>query len=101
MRAQATIAVSEKRPTGVVQEPTREEKENRFSNDGLLVMTSLDLNRNSAAVLRKASEGTVVITRHQKAVAYLVSPDEWQQLGKRIKELEWRLVCADAIENLA
>ncbi len=42
-----------------------------------------------------------MITRHQKAVAYLVSSDEWQEIGRRIKELEFRLVCAGGFDKLA
>jgi prevent-host-death family protein len=94
MRAQNTIATSGGRPTTVAHQPIAEDRESRFNNDGFIMMTSVELNRNSGAVLRQASEGTVCITRHQKAVAYLVSSDEWQQIGRRIKELEFRLICA-------
>ncbi len=95
MQAQRTIVRFDARPAVAIPEPKAPEKESRFSNDGHIVLTSFELNRNSGAALRQACEGTVVITRHRKAVAYLVSPHEWQQIGRRLKELERRLGCVD------
>jgi prevent-host-death family protein len=85
----------EQRPAANVLELEKEEAGCRFNQDGFTILTSVELNRNPAGVLRQASEGTIVITRHQKTVAYLVSPLQWQQLERRIKELEFSLMCGD------
>jgi prevent-host-death family protein len=66
---------------------------NRFNQDGFAIVTCMHLNRNPSEVLRQASEQTVVVTRHQKTVAYVVSPVHWRQLEQRIKELEFNLRC--------
>jgi prevent-host-death family protein len=91
MRTHSAIAQAGQRPVADVQESKQDEKGNRFNQDGFVMVTSLDLNRHPAAALRQATEGTVVITRHQKTVAYLVSPDQWQRIERRIKELEFQV----------
>jgi prevent-host-death family protein len=95
MSTQSATSGHKQRPVVSVMELEKEEGDSRFNHDGFAIVTSVDLNRNPAGVLRQASEGTIVITRHQKTVAYLISPLQWQQLERRIKELEFRLMCSD------
>jgi prevent-host-death family protein len=95
MSTQSAMSGHRQRPVVSVMELDKEEGESRFNHDGFAIVTSVDLNRNPAGVLRQASERTIVITRHQKTVAYLISPLQWQQLERRIKELEFRLMCGE------
>jgi prevent-host-death family protein len=95
MSTQSAVSGHKQRPIADGPVSGREDEDSRFNHDGFAIVTSVDLNRNPAGVLRQASEGTIVITRHQKTVAYLVSPLQWQQLERRIKELEFSLMCGD------
>jgi prevent-host-death family protein len=93
MSTQDAMSGHGQRPAANVMPLEKDEADSRFNCDGFAVVTSVDLNRNPAGVLRRASERTIVITRHQKTVAYLVSPRQWGELERRIKELEFRLIC--------
>jgi prevent-host-death family protein len=57
-----------------------------------------DLRQRQDQVLRKLSEGPVILTQHGRASVVLVSPEQWNQMVEQIEDLQDAL---DAVEARA
>lgn len=51
-----------------------------------------EFSRNPSKVLRDASESPVLVCRHQRPIAYVVSIEQWMEMASKIKDTELRTV---------
>jgi len=59
-----------------------------------------DLRLRQSEVLHKLAQGPVVLTQHSRAVAVLVSPEQWNQLVAELEELQDILAAREAREDV-
>jgi len=59
-----------------------------------------DLRLRQGEVLNKLQQGPVVLTQHSRAVAVLVSPEQWNKLVEELEDLQDILAAHEAREDV-
>jgi antitoxin (DNA-binding transcriptional repressor) of toxin-antitoxin stability system len=60
----------------------------QWSMQGVSAITTRDLSKNPSKALRDVGGHPLVVMRHQRPIACLVSIEQWVELTSRLKDLE-------------
>ncbi|WDD91347.1 type II toxin-antitoxin system Phd/YefM family antitoxin [Burkholderia sp. FERM BP-3421] len=60
----------------------------QWSMQGVSAITTRDLSKNPSKALRDVGGHPLVVMRHQRPIACLVSIEQWVELTNRLKDLE-------------
>ena len=59
-----------------------------LATQGVRAITTRDLSKNPSKALRDASAQPLIVMRHQRPIACLVSIEQWAELVIRLKDIE-------------
>lgn len=59
-----------------------------WSTPGVMAITTRDLSKNPSKALRDVGDRPLVVMRHQRPVACLVSIEQWAELIGKLKDIE-------------
>ncbi len=59
-----------------------------WSTPGVVAITTRDLSKNPSKALRDVGERPLIVMRHQRPVACLISIEQWAELIGRLKDIE-------------